>query len=142
MLPTEETTATEVYAHALSHGDKPVIHGAEIDYDDVHDGVHYHADLLAAARTDLDAKLADAEKARRHMANTALNVAFTVDLAEKGGRSPRSFATYADDLAAFRAANEASKAAHVVLAAAADRHNALKAKRDQDAAMATYEVSA
>lgn len=141
-MKTVETTATEVWYHAADHGDRPVIHGAEIDYDDVHDGVHYHADLYAVARADFDAALATAEKARRDLDAAAMNVAITVDLAEKDGRSPRKFSTYANDLAAFRAADEASQAAHVVLAAASERETSLRAKRDQDAAFKTYEVPA
>lgn len=128
MLPTKETTALEVYLHAADHGDKPVIHGAEVDYDDVHDGVHYHADLLAAAEGQVDSTLSAAFKARRDLDNAAMNVAITVDLAEQRGRSPRGWTTYRDDLAAFRAADAASKAAHDALQAATERRDALKAK--------------
>lgn len=139
-LKTVETTATEVWLHAADHGDKPVIHGAEIDYDDVHDGVHYHADLLEAAEGQVDAMLAVSEKARRDLDAAALNMAITVDLAEKDGRSPREFATYADDLAAYRAARKVSDDAHAAFMAAGDHRDALKAKAAQDAAFATYEV--
>ena len=132
-MKTVETTASEVWCHALNHSDKPVIHGAEIDYDDVHDGVRYHADLLKAADEQVGVTLAASEKARRDMEEAALNVAITVDLAEKDGRSPRSFATYRDDLAAYRAAREASNAAHAEFLAAVERRDALRAKRDQNA---------
>ena len=127
-MKTVETTATEVYIHAADHGDRPVIHGAEIDYDDVHDAVHYHADLLSAAIEQWQTALANAEKAGRETDWAARKLAITVDLAETDGRSPRDFATYADDLAAYRAAEAASKAANAVLVAARDRRDALQAK--------------
>jgi hypothetical protein len=133
MLPTKETTAADVYAHALNHGDKPVIHGAEIDYDDVHEGVHLHADLLAAADARWQSALAAAEKAGRDTAWAARKLAITVDLAEEAGRSPRSWATYAGDLAEYRAAAEASVATDAALVDASDHRDALRAKRDQDA---------
>ena len=142
MLKTEETTATEVFLHAADHGDRPVIHGAEVDYDDVHAGVRYHADLLAAATEQWQAALAAAEKAGRETDWAARKVAITVDLAEQGGRSPRDFATYTDDLTEYRAADKASTAANAALVVARDRRVALKAKAEQDAAMATYEVPA
>lgn len=128
MLPIEETTAAEVYLHAADHGDKPLIHGAEIDYDDVHDGVHYHADLLSAAVEQWQTAFAAAEKAGRETDWAARKLAITVDLAEQDGRSPRDFATYTDDLAAYRAAEAASKAANATLVAARDRRDALQAK--------------
>ena len=141
-MKTVETTASEVWCHALNHSDKPVIHGAEIDYDDVHDGVRYHADLLAAADEQVAATLAVSEKARGDLEQAAMNVAITVDLAEKDGRSPRGYATYADDLAAYRAARVVSDDAHAAFVAAHDRRAALKAKAAQDAALKTYEVPA
>lgn len=141
-MNTVETTATEVWFHAADHGDRPVIHGAEIDYDDVHDGVHYHADLLEAAIEQWQTALATAEKAGRDTAWAARKLAIAVDLAEEDGRSPRDFATYADDLAAYRAAAKASQVADAALVAARTRRDALEAKRDQDAATATDEVSA
>lgn len=137
-----ETSAVEVYAHALDHGDRPVIHGAEIDYDDVHDGVHFHADLLKAAEAQVDATLAVSEKARRDLDQAAMNMAITVDLAEKDGRSPRSFATYDDDLAAYRAASVVSDDAFAAFVAADDRRRVLKAKAAEDAALKTDEVPA
>lgn len=142
MLKTEETTATEVFLHAADHGDRPVIHGAEIDYDDIHAGVRYHADLLAAADVAWETTLAASEKARRDRDDAATRIAITVDLAEKDGRSPRSWSTYRTDLAAYREARVASDAAHAAFMAAHERRTTLRAKRDQDAAMATYEVPA
>ena len=129
MLPTEETTATEVYAHALSHGDKPVIHGAEIDYDDVHDGVHYHADLLAAAEAEYD-------RSHRAMSWSAEKVAMRAMHAADEDMDPRKYGT---GWSAAVTEYVANRAAWII---ASDRTQALRAKRDQDAAMATYEVSA
>lgn len=128
MLRTQETSAVEVYAHAADHGDRPVIHGAEIDYDDVHDGVHYHANLLTAAHQRVDAL-------REKRDNAAVSLAIHIDVFEASGRSPRSTARYRNVLADFRRLD-------AELNAARDQRDALQAKADQDAAMATYEVSA
>lgn len=128
MLPTKETTATEVYCHAAAHGDRPVIHGAEIDYTDVHDGVVYHANLLTAAHQRVDAL-------REKRDNVAVHLAIHVDVYEASGKSPRSTPRYRELLADYRRLD-------AELNAARDQRDALQAKRDQDAAMATYEVSA
>lgn len=129
MLPTRETTALDVYAHALSHGDRPVIRGADIDYDDVHDGVHYHADLLAAAEAEYD-------RSHRAMSWSAEKVAMRAMHAAEEGMDPRKYGT------GWAAAVDEYKAARDTWNAAADRTQALRAKRNQDAAMAIYEVSA
>ena len=142
MLKTEETTATEVFLHAADHGDRPVIHGAEVDYDDIHAGVRYHADLLAAAEKECKVALEAATKASRDLDDAARCVAITVDLADKDDRDPRSWSTYNDDLAAYRTVRDASRAAHDALQDAALRRDTLRAKRDQDAALKTYEVPA
>lgn len=127
MLPTEETTATEVYLHAADHGDRPVIHGAEIDYDDIHDGVHYHADLLKAAQAEYDRALAA-------MYGAADKVAIRAMLADEHAEDPREYGSgWAEEVAGYTAAR-------VAWFAASDRTQALRAKRDQDAAMATYAV--
>ena len=119
-MKIKETTATEVYAHALSHGDKPVIHGAEIDYDDVHDGVHYHADLLRAAEAEYDRSVAAMRWSAEKVALRAMHAA-------EEGIDPRKYGTgWADALAEF----VANRGAWI---AAADRTQALRAKRDQDA---------
>ena len=128
-MKTEETTATEVYAHALAHGDKPVIHGAEIDYDDVHDGIHYHADLIKAERAKYDSTKAA-------MIWAAEKVAIRAMLAAEKNDDPRKYGTdWAEEVAAYTAERQA-------WLASGDRLDALRAKRDQDAAMTTYEVSA
>lgn len=119
MLPTKETTAADVYAHALNHGDRPVIHGAEIDYTDVHDGVVYHADLLEAARKRSDA-------AHKAYDAAAVTLAIDVNYAERDGEDPRTWGAFADHLADFRAADVEEKAAHKHLMA-------MYAKRDQNA---------
>ena len=122
MLPTEETTATEVYAHALAHGDRPVIHGAEIDYDDVHDGVHYHADLRAAASKALSEALKAEDKA-------AVRLAIRVSGAEEMDIDPREFSGFAEHLADYRAAVKAGNEAMA-------RLNALDAKAAVEAVSA------
>ncbi|HEY9408621.1 MAG TPA: hypothetical protein VIP77_03480 [Jiangellaceae bacterium] len=127
-MKIKETTATEVYAHALSHGDKPVIHGAEIDYDDVHDGVHYHADLLAAA-------VANNRRLRDERDEAAGELAVIVDVFDDSDRDPRTADSYPDALAKYRRLDAELRAGY-------EQTAALRAKRDQDAAMATYEVSA
>jgi hypothetical protein len=127
-MKTVETTAAEVWYHAADHGDRPVIHGAEIDYDDVHDGVHYHADLLEAARKRSDA-------AHRAYDSAAMAVAIDANYADRDGEDPRTWGAFAEHLAEFRAADAEEKAAHKHLMA-------MYAKRDQDAVFATYEVSA
>ena len=129
-LRVQETSAVEVYAHALDHGDRPVIHGVEIDYDDVHDGVHYHADLLIAATAAYD-------QAEAAMMAAAEEVAIRATLAAKDDNcDPREWGTsWAEKVAAYAAARDA-------WLAAADRTQALRAKRDQDAAFATYAVPA
>ena len=128
MLKTEETTATEVFLHAADHGDRPVIHGAEIDYDDVHDGVRYHADLLQAASKALSEALKAEDRA-------AVQLAIRVSGADEMGIDPREYSGFAEHLADYQAA---VKAGNEALA----RLNALNAKVDQDAAMATYGVPA
>lgn len=127
-LRVQETSAVEVYAHALDHGDRPVIHGAEIDYDDVHSGVHYHADLLAAA-------VEQNRSLREQRDRAATNLAIHVDIYEKDGRSPRSTARYRDLLAEFRRRDAALQEGYA-------KSDALRAKADQDAAFATYGVPA
>ncbi|MGH3475315.1 MAG: hypothetical protein ACRDQD_00595 [Nocardioidaceae bacterium] len=116
-MKTVETTASEVWCHALNHSDKPVIHGAEIDYDDVHDGVRYHADLLEAA-----CKRADA--AHKAYDSAAVTLAIDANYAERDGEDPRTWGAFADHLAAFRAADVEERAAHKHLMA-------MYAKRDQ-----------
>lgn len=128
MLPTEETTAAEVYAHALAHGDRPVIHGAEIDYDDVHDGVHYHADLLDAAEKQVAKSLERLVKAQSATKWTAWSVAIGVDITDRDGRDPRTFTSYSADLAKFRAALVEEEAATEALRQANDARDALQAK--------------
>ena len=136
MLKTEETTATEVYLHAVDHGDRPVIHGAEIDYDDIHAGVHYHADLLAAAEAEYDRSVAAMRWSAEKVALRAMHAA-------EENLDPREYGTgWPEALAEFVANRDA-------WIAAADRTQALRAKRDQDAAkrdqdaaMATYGVPA
>ena len=123
-----ETSAAEVYAHALDHGDRPVIHGAEIDYDDIHDGVHYHADLLKPAGEALTAALRAEDR-------TASSLAIRVDLAVADGTDPREWPSFDEALADYRAAVQASTEA-------CDRVTALRARVDQEAAFATYGVPA
>lgn len=134
-MQTVETTATEVWFHAADHGDKPVIHGAELDYDDVHDGVHYHADLLDAARKRSDA----AHKAYDRAAGV---LAIDVDHAERDGEDPRTWGAFVAHLADFRAAAGEEKAAHKHLMAMYEARDTYRAKAAQDAAFATYEVTA
>jgi len=128
-LPTVETTATEVYAHALNHGDRPVIHGAEIDYDDVHDGVHWHADLLKAAEAEYD-------RAHGAMRWSAEKVAIRAMHAAEEGVDPRKYGT------SWKASVVEFVAARNAWLAAADRTQALRAKRDQEAAPKATEVPA
>lgn len=128
MLPTRETTALDVYAHALSHGDRPVIHGAEIDYDDVHDGVHYHADLLAAA-------IAKNQRLREDRNEAAHELAILIDVYTAAGDDPREARDFATRVEEYRRLDAELRAGY-------DQSAALRAKRDQDAAMATYKVSA
>lgn len=123
MLETVETTATEVYAHALNHGDRPVIHGAEIDYTDVHDGVVYHADLLRAAWKRWEKTVAAVDSAARSLAIKA-------DLADRDGIDVREWPRYAEDIAAYRAARAKSDSAYAEV-------QTLKAKRDQNAQAAS-----
>jgi uncharacterized membrane protein YdbT with pleckstrin-like domain len=128
-MKTVETTAAEVWYHAADHGDRPVIHGAELDYDDVHDGVHYHADLVKAA-------IAASDKAKRAMTWTAEKVAIRAMLAADRDEDPREFGTgWAEEVAEYKAARE-------TWMAAVDRGAALRAKAAQDAAFATYDVGA
>lgn len=142
-MKTVETTATEVYLHAADHGDRPVIHGAEIDYDDVHDGVHYHADLLRAAEKQAHEADRAATSARSAMSWAAERVAIVAELADADGRDPRTWGTtYAADVGRFRKARDEWHAAHDIFMASCEARDALRAKRDQDAVMATYEVSA
>lgn len=118
MLPTRETTALDVYAHALSHGDHPVIHGAEIDYDDVHDGVHYHADLLAAAWADVDRFKATMMRAAEKVAIRAMLAAQNDD------RDPRGWGEdWAETVAEYATVRESWMAA-------VDRVGALQNKQD------------
>lgn len=135
MLATKETTATEVWCHAQDHGDKPVIHGTDVDYDDVHDGVHYHADLLKAAQQ----RSAAAHKAYDR---AAVALAIDVNFAEKGGEDPRTWGAFTAHLADFRAADAEERAAHKYLMAMYDARDKYQAKANQDAAFATYEVPA
>lgn len=130
-MNTVETTATEVWCHAQDHGDRPVIHGAELDYDDVHDGVHYHADLIAAANRRIAVLL---EK----RSDAAVEVAIHMDVCDSHGYPFRDGALgdlFNERLGKYRALD-------AELDAARDQRDALEAKRDQDAAFATYEVSA
>ena len=128
MLKVKETSAAEVYAHALDHGDRPVIHGAEIDYDDVHDGVHWHCDLLMQAIT----KNQDLRSERNE---AAYDLAVIVDVWEKAGDDPRQATDFADALAKYRRLS-------ADLVAGYEASAALRAKADQDAAFATYGVPA
>lgn len=127
-MQTVETTATEVWLHAADHGDKPVIHGAELDYDDVHDGVHYHADLLEQERK----RRMDLWEKR---ARAADNMAFYVSASEARRQDPRESEPFGEHLAEWRRLN-------AMVDESIARSDALKAKRDQDAAFATYEVTA
>ena len=119
-MQIQETSAAEVYAHALDHGDRPVIHGAEIDYDDVHDGVHYHADLLRAAEAEYD-------RTREAMRWSAEKVGIRAMHAAEEGLDPRKYGNGWDEAVAEFVAGRTA------WLAASDRTQALRAKRDQDA---------
>lgn len=120
-MQTVETTATEVWFHAADHGDKPVIHDGEIDYDDVHDGVHYHAQAREARQRD-----------RFHaLGESSLYYLFGY-MNSAANRSPEVAQVIEEALTSAEGFEAESEA----------RRNTLRAKRDQDAAMATYEVSA
>lgn len=124
MLPTKETTAADVYAHALNHGDRPVIHGAEIDYTDVHDGVIYHANLLKAAEAEYD-------RTHAEMRWSAEKVALRAMHAGQEDVDPRKYGTgWVEAVAEFAANRDA-------WVAVSDRTQALRAKRDQDAQAAS-----
>lgn len=116
-MKTVETTASEVWCHALDHSDKPVIHGAEVDYDDVHAGVRYHADLLAAAWKRWD-------KADAAVNSAARSVAIKAELADRDRIDIREWPGYAEDLTAYRAARDQADAAYAEV-------QSLQAKRDQ-----------
>lgn len=117
-MKTIETTATDVWCHALNHSDKPVIHGAELDYTDIHDGIHYHADLLRAAWNRWDKTITAVDSAARSLAIKA-------DLADRDGIDVRDWPHYADDITAYRTARAESDTAYAAI-------TALKTKRDQD----------
>jgi hypothetical protein len=135
MFRIEETTVAEVYAHALDEGGQPVIAGTEVSYDDPHDLVTYHADRYEEAEKACIA----ASKAHDQ---AALNLAILADLADEQGRDPRSWATYDVDLGRYRETRAAWHAASKRATAAFEAKKAYHAKIEQDAAFATYGVTA
>lgn len=131
MFPTRETSVAEVFAHALDDDGTVTITGASVDYDDVHDGVHYHADLIEAARAEWNRRL----EVMREAAEAVALRAMLADEHARGG-DPRAWGLdWAEKVAEYATAREAWFAAGEIL-------QALYAKRDQDAAFATYEFVA